>query len=125
MQTKKAIKTKDKRASKETLGTMQTLDQKTLWKCLLHLWSNGLVRYKLAYRTPVGKSKFGGILEIRLTGSPSAVLPVQYSSRWTGSRILPKNVHNRWARIHRESGQGQTSYGKSLLSLRETNKRLH
>lgn len=92
----KRKQTKNKRHSKETLGTLQTYNQNYVGKFLLHLPENWFSRFGLAYGAHVAEGKSWGIVEIRTSNITAPVLQLQHEPRRDGGRVLrPNGKRNR------------------------------
>ena len=121
---KKEVKAKNLRYSKETLGIVQEYMQEDAWECMLHMLKDSVGRERLAYWTPLGKGKFGSLLEIRLKSIAPPVLQLQYKSRRNGSRLLSKNVKRNRAGSNGATTKRPTSKRKGVRLVRQTNVRL-
>jgi hypothetical protein len=83
---------------------MQKNNKKKIRKYLLYMWENQSQWFKLADRTPLEQGILISLPKIRLKSAPTAVLQLQYKSRWDGSRLLLKNVGNRRGKLHEKIG---------------------
>lgn len=99
---KKREQTKDKCASKETLGRMQKDNKEKISKYLLYVWTDGTYWCELADGTSLGKGKSGGLFEIRLKGFKTPMLVMQYPQGRNGCGLLCKDVKR-----NRTGGNGQ------------------
>ncbi len=67
---------------------------------LLHLREDGVGWWELTYGTFMGKGKSRCFSEIRFESAESTVLSLQYKPRWSGGRLLFKDVARKRSRVH-------------------------
>lgn len=96
------------------MGTMQTDYEKETWKFMLHVLSNGPIRFKPSNGTYVGKGKCGCILEIRSENTPSPMCSMQPVSWGYGCGLLCKNVKGNRARKDAGTRKRSTKNRSSL-----------
>ena len=112
---------KDKHSAKKTMGVMQTRDQNVVSEYMLHMWADAAFGIKLAHGSPMEQSFTWCLLKIRLAGTPTTVLQLQYKPRGNGSGLLRKNVKRGRPRIHDEARSRSKDNRKSTRSLSKFN----
>lgn len=112
--TKKAVKAKDKRHPKKTLGVVPTDNQEKISALVLYLRSDGTVGFKSTNRPPVGKSISWSLSKIRHQSFKITMRPLQFILRRNGGRILQKDVKRNRAKRNGKVGTRPPKNRKSL-----------
>ena len=89
---KKERQAKDKRGAKKTVGTLQAIDSFLISSYMLHVWADAAFGFKSTHGSLMEQGFTWSLSQVRLAGTPTTVLQLQYKPRRNGSRLLRKDV---------------------------------